>query len=286
MAEFSGIGWTDHTQNFWIGCTEASDDGCPTCYARELAKKYQFGLPLEQARANRAAGIAPYWGPGVPRRRTAAANWLKPFKWDAEARARGTPYKVFAQSLADFFDNEIDPQWRLDAWDVIRRTPNLRWQILTKRVPNIRKMLPPDWGDGWPHVGFVASVVTQDEMDRDAERMMAVPARWIGFSLEPQVELIEVPRLLLVPTGRSIWFITGGDSEQKSSGLEPRPYDVNWAREIIATSRRSPNVVPFVKQLGARPLNAPPQSHRQAGDNVNDWPADIRVREFPPEVLA
>ena len=288
MAEFSGIAWTDHTMNFWIGCTEASAHGCSTCYARELDKRYQYGQSPETAKANRAADIAPHWGQGMPRHRTAPGNWRKPFIWNARAAKEGIVYKVFTSSLADFFDNEIDPAWRAEAWTIIRDTLNLRWQILTKRVPNIHRMLPPDWGkDGYPNVGFVASCVTQAEFDRDSKRLLNIPARWHGFSFEPQVEQILPVGLLrhYIETGRRVWIITGGDSAQPSSGHEARPYDVQWARGLIREASVSGYYV-FVKQLGARPVGAPPQTDTEAGGNVADWPEDIVVRDFPPEILS
>lgn len=284
MAENSAIAWTDHTMNFWLGCTEASVPGCATCYARELDKRYQWGVPGDVAKANRAAGIAPHWGPGAPRHRTAASNWRKPFKWNADAEARSLPYKVFTSSLSDIFDNEVDPQWRVEAWKIIRATPHLRWQLLTKRVPNISKMLPADWGDGYPNVGLVASVVTQDEMNRDAYRLLKVPARWHGFSLEPQVEWIGLPEAVL-GHGRSIWVITGGDSAQPTSGQEPRPYYVSWARALIAQARQRATIKVFVKQLGAAPVGAETQTDSYAGEIMDEWPEDIRVREFVPELL-
>lgn len=278
------IAWCDFTMNFWIGCSEASDAGCATCYARELDKKYQFGVEPAQATKNRKAGVAPHWGAGAPRHRTSAANWRKPFRWNDLSRPE-KPTKVFTSSLSDLFDNEVDPSWRADAWEVIRQTTNLRWIVLTKRVPNIKKMLPDDWSDGYPNVGLVASVVDNAEMIRDSKRLLAIPAKWHGFSLEPQVERIVLPGHLVGHRG-SIWIITGGDSAQRSSGLEPRPYDVEWARTLIRAGELEPKVHVFVKQLGAQPIGAPAQSDKQAGAKPADWPPDIRVRNYPPELLS
>ena len=39
MGANSGIQWTDHTFNPWIGCTRVSP-GCDHCYAEEWAKRY------------------------------------------------------------------------------------------------------------------------------------------------------------------------------------------------------------------------------------------------------
>ena len=284
MGENSKIAWTTHTVNFWIGCKEVSDHGCLTCYARELDKRYQYGVSGEQAKLNRAAGIAPNWVDGV-RHRTSASNWAKPLRWDRDAAAAGAPCMVFTESLSDFFDNQVDPAWREAAWKIIKATPNLRWQILTKRSSLIKKMLPADWGNGYPNVGLVASVSTQAEFMRDAPRLLRVSARWHGFSLEPQVERIVLPGFVASYPG-NIWFITGGDSAQPSSGHKPRPYDVEWARGLITASKIAPNIKIFVKQLGAAPLNAPPQTDAYGAEDPAEWPEDIRVRDFVPELLS
>jgi hypothetical protein len=42
------------------------------------------------------------------------------------------------------FDNEVEPSWRTDLWALIRATPHLWWKLLTKRIGNAAKMLPPD----------------------------------------------------------------------------------------------------------------------------------------------
>src|ERR1700676_906243 len=124
MAEKTGISWADCTQNFWIGCTRVSP-ACDFCYA---------------ARDNERRGWVPGWGSGVPRHRT--KTWGEPLKWNRKAALTGYRPRVFCSSLSDFFDNEVDPQWRVEAWAVIRATTNLRWMILTKRIGNARKMLP------------------------------------------------------------------------------------------------------------------------------------------------
>ena len=99
------------------------------------------------------------------------------------------------------------------------------------------------------------------------------------------------------------WVIVGGES-----GKNARPFDLAWARSIVHQCRAA-GVAPFVKQLGARPACAndehselwpgatPPfaedyepqyqgeiapltlsDSH---GGDWDEWPADLRVREFP-----
>lgn len=187
MADATKISWADRTMNFWIGCSEAGP-GCDHCYARTMM----------QDRYHRAE-----WGPGKPRVRTTAANWNKALKWDREAAAGG-PSWVFAQSLSDFFDNEIPDEWRDDAWRRIDATKNLRWMILTKRVSNIARFLPqtrvlPNFKGDFPHVGFMITVCNQEEANRDIQRLLSLKATqgvaWIGLSIEPMLGPIDLTRL-------------------------------------------------------------------------------------------
>jgi hypothetical protein len=90
---------------------------------------------------------------------------------------------VFCASLADVFDNEVPQAWRDDLWALIRETPNLRWLLLTKRIGNAPKMLPPDWP--YPNAGLMSTIVTQEEWDRDYPKLAAIPAAFHFVSDEP-----------------------------------------------------------------------------------------------------
>ncbi len=86
------------------------------------------------------------------------------------------------------------------------------------------------------------------------------------------------------------WVIVGGES-----GPGARPMDVAWARSLVSQCR-SAGVAVFVKQLGAKPYrqgfhidpvgDTEPYTQmfnlrdRKGGD-MSEWPADLRVRQFP-----
>lgn len=82
------------------------------------------------------------------------------------------------------------------------------------------------------------------------------------------------------------WVIVGGES-----GAGARPFDLAWARSIV-TQCRDAAVPCFVKQLGARPVYVHPATPHaaatallglrdRAGADPSEWPADLRVQEFP-----
>src|SRR5437764_65612 len=162
MGANSGIQWTDHTFNPWIGCTKVSP-GCDHCYAEAWAKRY---------------GTAT-WGSGQPRKPTSESNWNLPRKWNRQAEAEGRRYRVFCASLADVFDNEVPEEWRHRLFQLIKKTPHLDWLLLTKRIGNADDMLPTDHllCAPWPNIWLGASIVNQTEADRDIPKLLTTPAR-------------------------------------------------------------------------------------------------------------
>ena len=144
----SKIEWTDHTFNPWIGCQKVSP-GCDHCYA-EARMDHRFHRVQ--------------WGPHGERSRTSPDTWRQPLRW-AKA-ATGSRPRVFCASLADVFDNKAPPGARADLFALIRRTPELDWMLFTKRPENIRRMLPDNWDDGWPHVWLGSTCEDQQHFDR------------------------------------------------------------------------------------------------------------------------
>jgi protein gp37 len=229
MAENSKIEWTDHTFNPWEGCTKVGA-GCDNCYAETRNARYAGGKSIN-------------WGMGAPRRRTSEANWQNPIKWNANADAffaeHGRRQRVFCASLADVFDNEVNPHWRKDLFMLIEATPNLDWLLLTKRIGNVASMVFQSWMYEWPkHVWLGATVVNQMEADRDIPKLIQIPAKVRFLSIEPLLGAITLNHINLVysdikPDGsikerKAIsWVIVGGES-----GSNARPMHPDWASSL------------------------------------------------------
>jgi protein gp37 len=213
MGEKTGIAWTDHTWNPWWGC-QAVSPACDHCYAEALDKRYT------------PQGQATHFGPHAVRRRTGPGNWNQPLKWNHQAGEDGVRRRIFTASMADFFDNAVDPAWRRDAWDVIRECRNLDWQIVSKRMQNAPNMLPPDWGAGWDHVWLGTTVENQVEANRRIPALGRVPAKLRFLSCEPMLERIDPSELL--PIWPIDWVICGGES-----GPGARPMRMAWAVELL-----------------------------------------------------
>ncbi|MBO4119888.1 phage Gp37/Gp68 family protein [Cupriavidus gilardii] len=264
MAENSSIEWTDHTFNPWEGCQKVGP-GCDHCYA-------------ETRNARFAGGTAINWGPGAPRRRTSPSNWRKPLAWNDNAGAfmaeHGRRQRVFCASLADVFDNAVDPQWRADLFSLIQATPALDWLLLTKRIGNVRALLPEHvTGGGLPtNVWLGATIVNQEEADRDIPKLLAVPARVRFLSMEPLLGPVTLDQRLVEPIegtsqhGRRFidWVIVGGES-----GPGARPMHPDWARSL--RDQCAAAGVPFLfKQWGEWAPGA-------TRETVPDWPVGTLV---------
>lgn len=130
-------------------------------------------------------------------------------------------------------------------------------------------MLPADWGPhGYANVWLIISA-GQTELDREGPKLLRIPARVHGVSYEPMLEPITLRGL------RPDWGIIGGES----IGL--RPFDIAWARALLA-EHVAYGIPVFVKQMGYRPvINGVPLKFSKKGGNPDEWPADLRVREFP-----
>ena len=203
---------------------------------------------------------------------------------------------------------------------LIDQTPNLDWLLLTKRPENLARMMPPPPfdHDGWngtlagywhqkgeprPNVWLGVSVEDQQRADERIPLLLQTPAAVRFLSCEPllgPVRLRNVPGLNKLPSvhmaeGRSPagvdWVIIGGES-----GPHARPLNLEWARSLVEQCKAA-GVAVFVKQLGPEPftelidLNNPgyrgSMSSKLAdrkGGNPEEWPAELRVREFPDDV--
>lgn len=201
----------------------------------------------------------PDWG--GPRRLASDASRNAPFKWNHRAIGTSARPRVFAFSLADFFDKKVPRQWRDDAWEVIRDCPELDWLILTKRPQNAikMKMLPEDWGDGWPHVWLGATVENKKERRR-IDRLLRIPAVVHWISAEPMLESLPLDHWLAPPNSVGInWVVCGGET-----GGHERVSEPDWFRDVLAQCREK-HCAFFMKQMTKKAR----------------IPDDLMVREFP-----
>jgi protein gp37 len=210
MAKVTGIKWTNHTVNPWIGCARIST-GCINCYAETLEKRFKRGE----------------WGPNTKRHETKTAE-DSARAFDRQAAKAGERRTAFCASMADFFEDHPSlPALRSNWWNIIKECPNLDWLVLTKRSNLIQSMLPPDFfNGGYQHVHLGVTVENADASYR-LDDLRKVP-EWGGLrwtSMEPLVGPVGKVDLTNIN-----WVIVGGESCQ---GNNFRPMEDAWVEEIM-----------------------------------------------------
>jgi len=204
MAENTAISWTDHTFNPWWGCTKIAP-GCDNCYAAALDRRTGGNFWDEKPR------------------RTSQRNWSKVLKWNELAIKENKRHKVFCGSMMDWCDKNAPEGARYELFQLIRATPMLDWQLLTKRASLIEKCLPLDWGSGYDNVWLV---VTCEDVKYGLSRMMYlrdIPAKVKFLSCEQLLEDIGFINLKWVD-----WVIIGGEA-----GPGCRPMERDWAENLV-----------------------------------------------------
>lgn len=211
MANNTLIAWTDHTANFWWGCMKVSA-GCKNCYAEKTAKR-------------RGKDV---WGPPESTARDPKKGiWTDLRKWERQAAkgafgklGPGKPMLIFVGSMMDWAEDhpELD-EIRERIWPLIRESPHLHFQMLTKRPERIRGLLPDDWGTGYPNVWLGTSVEDMRVAGR-ADHLRSIPAAVRFISYEPALGPLDDLDLQGID-----WVIYGGES-----GPGHRPHDLAWPR--------------------------------------------------------
>lgn len=150
------------------------------------------------------------------------------------------------------------------------------------------ELASPVWKGHWPNNVWGGTTVGVRASLSRIDHLRKVPSVVRFLSCEPLLEDLNDPaadRRLHTDELRGIdWVIIGGESGHKA-----RPFDVTWATRLMAQCREV-GAAPFMKQLGARPVNsswdkATPgrsltllDSH---GGDMDEWPDDLKIREYP-----
>jgi protein gp37 len=216
---------------------------------------------------------------------------------------------VFCNSFADVFegrDTMPAAAWepvqdaRLRLFNLIAVTPNLHWQVLTKRPQNIlpfkadaiARMSVEEaqaFDAAWQQrVWIGTSVENQKWADIRIPELVKVDAAVRFLSLEPLLGPVDLApwlghRCLKCDGSNSVgcrkckgtgwvfppqigWVVIGGES-----GGGARPYDVAWPRFLIRQCEDA-GVPVFHKQLGRRPFGTDRERWRMEGSPTDSLP--------------
>jgi protein gp37 len=191
------------------------------------------------------------------------------------------PRMIFVNSMSDLAHEDMPVEWFAQIWQAMSAARQQRghiFQVLTKRPANLVRLMRAI-GVTKPMPGIWLGVSAEDERrwDERVPLLKAIPTVVPWVSVEPQLELIDRD-----PKGLG-WIVVGGESGKPRS--KARSYDAQWGR-VMRDHCRADSVPFFMKQLGsfAADGNRPLPTKHYAGADPEEWPADLRVREYPAEV--
>ncbi len=197
MAQNSKIEWTGSTWNPVTGCTKISA-GCKNCYAERIALRLKaMGQP------NYRNGF----------RVTIHPHVLEiPFRWKQ-------PRTIFVNSMSDLFHKDVPSEFIERIFDVMRGTPQHRFQVLTKRST---RMLEQNSRLVWPDNIWMGVTVENAECTFRIDHLRQTDTAIKFISFEPL--LGPIPDIDLKGID---WVIVGGES-----GPGARPMRPEWAIDI------------------------------------------------------
>jgi len=309
----SKIQWTEQTWNPVTGCTKVSE-GCAHCYAEGVANRFwgdrKFGdvqfhpERLEQPLRRRKPtmyfvnsmsdlfhedisfeviaailgiiAITPHHTYQIltkrPYRMLEFFSWLR--------FSDGDPWtECHFQALQN--DNEAEVIHKYDA------KPTYEWPL--------------------PNLWLGVTCENQRTADERIPLLLQTPAAVRFLSCEPLLEAVDIDfeniavgfvedQMATVgwdqskygmwedfsPSELLHWVIVGGES-----GAKARPCDIAWIRSIVEQCKEA-EVPCFVKQLGSKPVETVATglqwdwgATKGKGGNPDEWPEDLRVREYP-----
>lgn len=215
MTTISRIEWTEQTWNPTVGCTKISP-GCKNCYAEAMARRLK------------AMGASGYENGFVL---TVLPERLD----DPVKRKKSTVY--FVNSMSDLFHEKVPDEYIERVFDVIKRTPQHTYQILTKRAARMARFFKTRTvpQNAWMGVSVEDRKYGVPRIDH----LRKVPASIRFLSVEPLLEDVGVLNLKDIQ-----WVIVGGES-----GPKARPMHSSWA-QAVQHQCEAQEVAFFFKQWG------------------------------------
>lgn len=195
--KFSKIEWTEATWNPSTGCNKVTA-GCKHCYAETMAKRLK------------AMGASGY--------ENGFEFTLMPERLEIPYKIK-RPTKFFVNSMSDLFHEKMPFDFLDSVFEVIRKTPQHSYQILTKR-----ELIMEDYFSTRkvPDNVWLGVTVEWGRTKQRIDHLRSIPAKIRFLSIEP----------LIGPIGKLDlsgihWVIVGGESGNKARPMKPE-----WALEV------------------------------------------------------
>ena len=215
MSTRTSIEWTEHSWNPTTGCTKISP-GCEHCYAETMALRLK-AMGAKGYKKGFALTLQP-------------SRLQEPLK-----RKKATVY--FVNSMSDLFHEDVPDEYISQVFDVIKKSPQHTFQVLTKRAERMADFFrfykaPPN---AW--LGVTVENRKHGLPRMDLLRQVEAHVRFL--SAEPLLE-----DLGKLNASGIHWVIVGGES-----GPKARPMKPTWVLRIKQQCEIQ-NVPFFFKQWG------------------------------------
>lgn len=230
----SRIEWTEATWNPTVGCTKISA-GCKHCYAEAMAVRLH--------------------AMGTPGYENGFKLTILPDRLSEPLR-RKKPTVYFVNSMSDLFHKSIPDSYIDQVFDVIARSPQHTFQVLTKRAERMaqyfrNRIVPPN---AW------LGVTVEDRKDGvpRIDKLREIDATIRFLSVEPLLEDIGEINLTDIH-----WVIVGGES-----GSRARPMRPEWVDPIRQQCEES-GAAFFFKQWGGWGADGVKRAKKQNGRQLH-----------------
>lgn len=303
MGQTSKIEWTDATWNPVRGCSRISP-GCINCYAEKIAARFSGAGETDQSGEvilsagpfHTFAGRTPSGPRWTGKVEPVQDHLLDPLHWRL-------PRRVFVNSMSDLFHENLSFEAIDQIFTAMVAAPQHTYQILTKRSGRMLEYFRSgrhDNGHGPDRANYHldqqiwlgVSVENQEYAEARIPRLLQTPASVRFISYEPALGPLSFRWATWgdyqrKPPGRTMrhldgmrgidWVIVGGES-----GPSARAFDTQWAQDVVEQCKEA-GVACFVKQLGAHVIQGGERRIKKdkKGGDMDEWPHEIRVRQFP-----
>ena len=264
------IEWTDSVWNPVRGCSMVSR-GCERCYAMKQAHRFSGrGAPYEGLTELGPNG--PRWAGKI---RLVPELLDRPLHWKK-------PRRIFVNSMSDLFHEDVPEDFIFQCYQQMGAAFWHTYQILTKRpqraleiLPRISERLHAEGRtrlEYWKHVWLGVSCEDQKTADERLMILRDIPNAMPWVSYEPALAGVDFS----VHLDFLRWIVCGGES-----GPSARPFNIQWARDVIQQCRSTGTKV-FFKQAGSNAVldNKRIRLMDRKGGDWSEWP-ELKVREYP-----
>ena len=234
MSTQTSIEWTEQTWNPAVGCTKISS-GCAHCYAEVMARR------LKAMR--------------VPGYENGFQVTILPHRLE-EPLNRTKPTVYFVNSMSDLFHEDIPDDYIRRVFDVIQRSPQHTFQVLTKRAERMATF----FSDYKPPRNAWLGVTVEDKKHGLPRLMDLQQTNAINKHIccEPLLE-----DLGAIDLTQMKWVVGGGES-----GPNARPAKLSWVESLLHQCEIQ-NVHLYWKQWGTFASDGTTGGKSQTGCLIN-----------------